>query len=46
MSRMSASPWYGATRDASTLSPAVAQRALEWLVQLQDAPVAPETVRA
>lgn len=42
---MSASPWYGATRDASALSPAVAQRALEWLVELQGDPVAPETVR-
>ncbi len=44
--RMSASPWYAATRDAAAVSPAVAQRALEWLVQLQDDPVAPETVRA
>lgn len=43
--RMSASSWYGNTRDASTLPPAVAQRALEWLVELQDDPVAPETVR-
>jgi len=43
--RMSASSWYGNTRDAATLPPAVAQRALEWLVELQDEPVAPETVR-
>ncbi|EHK66468.1 FecR domain-containing protein [Achromobacter arsenitoxydans] len=42
---MSASPWYRSTRDASTLSPAVAQRALEWLVELQADAVAPETVR-
>lgn len=42
---MSASPWYRATRDAAALSPAVAQRALEWLVELQGDPVAPETVR-
>lgn len=42
---MSASPWYRTTRDAAALSPAVAQRALEWLVELQGDPVAPETVR-
>lgn len=42
---LSASPWYRTTRDASALSPAVAQRALEWLVELQDDAVPPETVR-
>lgn len=45
MSRMAASPWYRSTRDAGALSPAVAQRALEWLVELQGDAVAPETVR-
>ncbi|MFD4838899.1 FecR family protein [Achromobacter sp. NPDC058515] len=42
---MSASPWYASTRDAAALSPAVAQRALEWLVELQGDAVPPETVR-
>lgn len=42
---VSASPWYRTTRDAAALSPAVAQRALEWLVELQGDTVAPETVR-
>ncbi len=42
---MPASSWYRTTRDASALSPAVAQRALEWLVELQGDMVAPETVR-
>lgn len=43
---MAASPWYTTTRDAAALSPAVAQRALEWLVELQGDAVPPETVRA
>lgn len=30
------SPWYGATRDAATVPPEVAERALEWLVELQE----------
>ena len=38
---MSASPWYRATPDVGELSPEVAQRALEWLVDLQDAPACP-----
>ncbi|MFJ1301719.1 FecR domain-containing protein [Pseudomonadota bacterium AL_CKDN230030165-1A_HGKHYDSX7] len=43
---MSASPWYRATPDAGELSPDVAQRALEWLVDLQDAPACPERLQA
>lgn len=39
------SPWYRTTRDAAALSPAVAERALEWLVELQGDPVPPETMR-
>jgi transmembrane sensor len=42
---VSASSWYRTTRDASSLSPAVAQRALEWLVELQGDAVPPETLR-
>ncbi|ANN79518.1 FecR domain-containing protein [Bordetella flabilis] len=41
---MSASPWYRATPDAASISPDAAERALEWLLELQDDAVSPERV--
>jgi len=41
-----ASPWYGGTHDAAGIAPEVAERALEWLVELQDDAVAPDVVEA
>lgn len=43
---MSSHPWYQSTTDAATIPPAVAQRALDWLMALQDEPVAPATTAA
>ncbi|WP_432240365.1 FecR domain-containing protein [Herbaspirillum robiniae] len=43
---MSASTWYQHTPDAAAVTPQVAERALEWLVELQSQPVAPETLAA
>lgn len=42
---MSAFPWYRSTSGATPLSPAVAQRALQWLVELQSDDVTPEVVQ-
>ncbi|WP_235489528.1 FecR/PupR family sigma factor regulator [Achromobacter sp. DMS1] len=43
---MAASSWYRSTRDAAAVSPEVAERALEWLLELQGEPVPPETMQA
>ena len=43
---MSASPWYGATRDTAGIAPDVARQALEWLVALQDEDAGAQTLRA
>ncbi|WP_231602433.1 FecR domain-containing protein [Herbaspirillum chlorophenolicum] len=43
---MSASSWYQHTPDAATLPQHVAERALEWLVELQAQPVPPQTIAA
>ncbi|MGY8523660.1 FecR domain-containing protein [Paracidovorax citrulli] len=40
-----ASPWYRATADAATIPPDVAERALEWLLLLQDEPVAADVLQ-
>lgn len=41
-----ASSWYEATADAAKIPPHVAERALEWLLELQGDAVSPETVAA
>lgn len=41
---MSAFPWYRSTSGVASVTPAVAQRALEWLVELQSDDVAPDVV--
>ncbi len=41
-----ASSWYHATADAATIPADVAERALEWLLELQGDDVAPEVVQA
>ncbi|NYI02289.1 FecR domain-containing protein [Cupriavidus plantarum] len=38
------STWYQATSDAASIPPHIAEQALEWLVELQDAEVSPEVV--
>jgi len=43
---LAASSWYRSTRDAAAVSPEVAERALEWLLELQGEPVPPETMQA
>ena len=43
---MPASSWYRATADAATIPPHVAERALEWLVELQADPVSPQVRQA
>ncbi|ALM86204.1 FecR domain-containing protein [Bordetella sp. N] len=43
---MSASPWYSTTADAAGIPPEVAERAVQWLLELQAQDVAPETVVA
>ncbi len=43
---MSASPWYSTTPDAAGITPALAERAVQWLLELQAPDVAPETVQA
>jgi transmembrane sensor len=43
---LSASPWYDATPDAAGISPDVAERALEWVLELQGDPVSPAVVQA
>ena len=43
---LAASSWYRSTRDAAAVSPEVAERALEWLLELQGEPVPPETLMA
>jgi len=39
-----ASSWYQNTAGSATIPPHVAERALEWLIDLQDEPVAPELI--
>lgn len=41
-----ASSWYEATPDAANIPPQVAERALEWLLELQGDAASPETVEA
>lgn len=43
---MSSFPWYRNTRGATPIRPEVAQRALEWLVELQSGHVTPDVVQA
>ncbi|EJN10148.1 FecR domain-containing protein [Herbaspirillum sp. YR522] len=42
--RAPASTWYQPTADAANVPPQVAERALEWLVELQSEPLPPETI--
>lgn len=46
MTRPVASSWYDATAEAGTIPVAVAERALEWLLDLQDDDVPPERIAA
>jgi transmembrane sensor len=41
-----ASTWYQATADAATIPPRVAEKAVEWLMELQGEAVAPEVIEA
>lgn len=43
---MAISPWYDSTRDAAAIPAKVAQRAVEWLVELQDSSATPERIDA
>ncbi|OWT73562.1 MULTISPECIES: FecR domain-containing protein [unclassified Achromobacter] len=43
---MSASPWYSTTADAAGIAPEVAERAVQWLLELQAPDVTPATVAA
>ncbi len=43
---MAHSSWYQPTADAAGVPPQVAERALEWLLELQTQPVAPTTLQA
>ncbi|WP_233238250.1 FecR domain-containing protein [Bordetella sp. LUAb4] len=43
---MSASPWYSSTADAAGVPPEVAERAVQWLLELQAPDAAPATVAA
>ncbi|MGR9580640.1 DUF4880 domain-containing protein, partial [Pandoraea sputorum] len=45
MSAMS-SAWYEATRNAATVPAHVAERAVEWLIELQNDAVSPEVIAA
>ncbi|RZT39239.1 FecR domain-containing protein [Cupriavidus agavae] len=43
---MPTSSWYRATTEAATIPPNVAERALEWLVELQDTGASPQVTEA
>jgi transmembrane sensor len=43
---LSASPWYRSTPDTAAIPPDVAERSLEWLMELQGDAVSPELIEA